>query len=184
MTWRQRLYFPPSSLPQTSLFPVCTHELPCIQSGQCWVSASLLTPESFGKPSRKLSVWGVTKGGEEERDREGEGEGGGDVHKASRGWLSNLFSFLELSRQCPFSYSSKMLPTPFYRFRISSFIFYLVNLLFNILPRVVLYYSPQHYCGGKLSWSDLAHFISPSFITLWCTLCKMVKNIYSLQPYS
>ena len=83
----------PSSLPKQA---GCTHELPCIQSGQCWVSASLLTPESFGKPSRKLSVWGVTRGGEEETDREREAE----EMDASRGWLSNLFSFHELLRQC------------------------------------------------------------------------------------
>lgn len=83
----------PSSLPKQA---GCTHELPCIQSGQCWVSASLLTPESFGKPSRKLSVWGVTRGGEEETDREREAE---EVD-TSRGWLSNLFRFHELPRQC------------------------------------------------------------------------------------
>lgn len=57
-------------LPWRSSFTNCSHDLPCIQSGQCWVRASLLTPERFGKPSRKLSVSGVMRGGEKEGGRQ------------------------------------------------------------------------------------------------------------------
>lgn len=49
-----------------SSFLDCSHDLPCTQSGQCWVRASLLTPERFGKSSKKLSVSGVMRGGEKE----------------------------------------------------------------------------------------------------------------------
>ena len=38
MAPRQQLYFPPASFPKQAFFLGCTHELPCIQSGQCWVS--------------------------------------------------------------------------------------------------------------------------------------------------
>lgn len=75
---------PPPSL--NDFFSRLQHGLPCRQSGQCWVSASLLTPERFGKPSRKLSVSGDTRGGREV--------------EAFRQWLSVLFNFHKLSWMC------------------------------------------------------------------------------------
>lgn len=139
-------FLPPPSL-NKPFFSAAPMSCPAYRVGSV---ESVLTPESFGKPSRKLSVWGVTSGGEEETWRER--KGGGEVLKALRGWLSNLF-FRELSWQCVLSSALASCCQLLSDLKcLLSFFIYLISP-FNSLPHILLYCSLLDKCGKKLGWS-------------------------------